>query len=199
MRGATTARQYVSSFLQLQFPPLLVKARQDWSLPEYRLPTPVRYDAYDPLTMSAYPMIGSLVRRTSRWTRNDLTAQGEPVYSARYSMQVFLWVSTPVDQNGVYSTDPYIETLRLRDDEMGLLRSCLLTTPSLNSNGKLDIDESTLTEDYLDAIKLSKESNTWIAGGTLSFEMRVSETAYVPQIGTVETTHVETSVFPHQL
>lgn len=185
MRGAAYARNFLSAYLATEYPPLLATARTEWSLQEWQLPTPLKYDCYDPLTMHVYPSIGSLVRGTGQWKRNDMIA-GEEVYSARYRMMLFIWVKTPIDPEGVVADDAYAETLALRDDMLGLMRSCILTKPSLNSQGNVEVDEATMAEDYLDAIKQSNESPTWFAGGTITFDMRVSEQNRHNPVGTAD-------------
>lgn len=185
MRGAAYARSFLSAYLSEAMPPLLAAARSEFLLEEWQLPNPLQYDCYDPLTMNVYPSIGSLVRSTGEWKRNDII-DAEEVYSARYKMMLFLWVKTPTDMDGVVSPDAYAETLALRDDMLGLMRSCVLTKPSLNSNGAVEVDEATLAEDYLDAIKHTQESPLWFAGGTLTFDMLVSERNRHTPLGTAD-------------
>jgi hypothetical protein len=191
MRGATRARAYIEAHLRSSMPPLIIEARSQWNIPDWKLPLPAVYDAYDPLTASVYPIIGSLVSRTSGWRRNDYNEHGEEVYEATYAMRVFVWTITAVDPQGVWESPEYDSAMRMRDDLLGITRSAILSTPSLGMKGIARVNEGTLTEDYLDAIKLSKENSRWAAGGTLSFDMQVVESNFLPIIGEADTVSVD--------
>lgn len=197
MRGATHVRQIIADYLQLAVPASIAVGRQQWLLEDWELPLPVVYNSYDPLTAQNFPAIGSLVSRTSRWIRNDYGPMMEEKYDARYNVQVFLWVRTPLKADGVTWADPpYDAALRLRDDMMGVVRGCLLNTPSLKSNGKARLNEATLTEDYFDAIKSSDQNTRWLAGGSISFELDVAESAYNVPLGSADTISVEGVTLP---
>jgi hypothetical protein len=106
-------------------------------------------------------------------------------------MRVFVWTITAVDPQGVWESPEYDSAMRMRDDLLGITRSAILSTPSLGMKGIARVNEGTLTEDYLDAIKLSKENSRWAAGGTLSFDMQVVESNFLPIIGEADTVSVD--------
>lgn len=191
MRGATRAREFISTYLEGDLPKLITAARAEWGLEPHLLPYPVKYDSYDPLKMDDYPTIGSVIRRTGNWRRRDII-DAEEHYSANYSVMLFVWVATPEGPNG-NPDDTYGETLRLRDDMLGLIRSCLLTRPSFGSEGETKMNENTLSEDYLDAMRISEQSNLWLAGGTITFDMQVSEQNRDIPYGIVENVSLEGS------
>lgn len=191
MRGATNVRQIIADYLGSVVPAAIAIGRSQWELETWELPDPVRYDAYDPLTAQEFPVVGSLVSRTTGWVRNDYTPTMEEVYDAKYNVIVFLWVRTPLKPDGVWADPTYETTLRLRDDMLGIVRGCLLNTPSMNSNGQVRLNESTLTEEYLDAIKSSDQNSRWLAGASLSFELAVTETAYRVALGSADTITTE--------
>lgn len=188
MRGAHTARDYVTTYLADTVPDMLVVARQQWELDEWELPDPETYDSYDPLTVDRYPAIGSITRRTRSWRRTDIDDFAQESYDAVYDMTVFLWCRTPLRPDNTWAAPAYDAALRLRDDLLAVVRGCLLRTPSLNHPGYCRLNENSLTEDYLDAIKVSSEqAQRWAAGGTLSFELQLTETAYQAQVGSADT------------
>lgn len=187
MRGATHARQYLEDFLRDRYPHFIVAARQQWGLETHELPMPLRYDSYDPLQVVEYPIIGSIVSRTNNWRRVDVNTHGEEVYRSVYSVRAFLWVRTPRDEQGNWMLPEYDTCLRVRDDMTALMRTCILGTPSLNSGGACTVQENTLVEDYLDAIKSSPQTPQWMAGATLSFDMVMHEANYLPTVGTADT------------
>lgn len=186
MRGSTDVRAQIETFLSGNMPPYIIAARSEWQLEDWQLPTPARFDAYDPLETSVWPTVGSLVSKTSGWTMDGIV-DGAEHYSATYQVEVFLWVKTPERPEDNYREgNDYEQTLRLRDDEIALLRTCLLAKPSLGSDGKMYMVEGTLNEDYSAAVKLSQEAPYWVAGGTLSFAMKVSESNVDVPLGVFE-------------
>ena len=196
MRGATVARAIIENYLRDNLPDLLVVARDQWTLTEYELPDPAGYDSYDPLTANAFPMIGSLVSRTRNWRQRDITDLGEQVYSATYDVKVFLWVRTPATEDGGWEQPVYDSALRLRDDLLAAVRSCILTRPSLGSNGAAQVNEGTMVEDYLDAFKAagSDQNPRWMCGGVLNFEMVLDEQNYQEAAGIAETIGIDTNM-----
>jgi hypothetical protein len=72
-----------------------------------------------------------------------------------------------------------------RDELLALLRSCLLMKPSLNSDGQVRMEENTLSESYMDAIKLG-DGARWTAGGSIQFDMKMRETNFGIQLGTAD-------------
>jgi hypothetical protein len=190
MRGNTPLRGYIASFLSTEMPELLKVARDQWNLNEETLPNPKKYDSTDPMSANVYPVVGSYVTRTSDWTRTNISAAAEQEYSATYHVEMFIWAQTPILKNGEWVTPIYDEALRCRDDLMAVMRSCLLRTPSLRSNGYCRLDEGTLTETYLPGIKGASNAS-WLAGATISVDMNVDESNYLAPIGTVQETEEE--------
>lgn len=192
MRGAGTARKIIADFLASDLPPYITLARTQWALQSWQLPVPVRYDSYDPLTVSAYPMVGSLVTRTREWVRNDITSAAEEVYQATYSVVLFVWVKTAYDSVAQKYEEPeYDSALRQRDDLLALMRTCILAKPSLGEPGVSRVDENTLSEDYLDAIKSNDQNPRWMAGGTITFDMSLVEQNYQTPLGAANTFTIE--------
>jgi hypothetical protein len=172
-------------------PPMILTARQQWAIPNWQLPLPQANDAYDPMTASVYPIVGSLVSRSTNWARIDINENAEEVYEASYSMRVFLWAMTCVDPNGVWEDPMYDSAMRTRDDLLAIMKSAILAKPSLGKKGIVTVNEKTLTEDYLDAVKPHQDNPRWIAGGMLSFDMKMSESNYAPKIADADTVSVD--------
>lgn len=189
--GAPFVRDHLATFMSKDLPILIDAARLQYSLAEHMLPYPLTYKAYDPLSVTQYPSVGSYVPNTRRWTRVGINEMGENVYEARYSIRTFVWVRTPQTADGNWVEPTYDSCMELRDMMMALLRSVLLTTPSLRSNGRIRIEEDTLTEDLLDAIKSNDQSPRWMAGGIINFEATVQEANYLPRLADANTIVVE--------
>lgn len=188
--GATRLRTLLANYLKAELPPLLAAARQQLEIEEFMIPTPKRYDSYDPLSANVFPIIGAYINRTTNWTRVDINELAEEVYEARYQCGVFIWVRTPETPQGEF-IGGYEGTVRLRDDMVALLRSVLLSRPSLGSNGVVAMDEATVSEDYPDAIKSNDQSPRWLAGGIINCEFKVREANYLPRLATANTVVVE--------
>jgi hypothetical protein len=192
MRGALIARQCVTDHLTSSLPDFIAAARTQWNVSEWRLPTPSKFDSYDPLYAQDYPTVGALITRSNNFRRLDMNEAGEDVYQVRYSVQVFVWCMTPQDDDDVWTSPPHETAMEVRDDMLNLIRTCILTKKSLGRPAVCSVVEGTMTEDYLEGFKLSDQGPPWVAGGTVSFDLDIIEANYVPAIGTAET--VDTDV-----
>lgn len=189
--GVSAMRRQVSTYLQQVMPPLITAARAQFGVADHMLPLPKKYDAYDPNSADVYPTIGMFTSGSTRWTRVDINASAEEVYEARFSTGIFIWVITPEKPDGGVETPQYDQTIRCRDDMLALLRSALLSAPSMGSGGGFALDEATVRETYPDAIDLSKQNDRWAAGGMINCEMRVRETNYTLPLAVAEQVVVE--------
>jgi hypothetical protein len=174
-------------------PVLIDAAREEYELADHLLPYPLTYKSYDPLSVTLYPSVGSYVTQSRRWTRVDINEMGENVYEARYAIRVFVWCRTPETPDGNWVEPTYDSCMEMRDWMMAILRSTLLNTPSLRSEGTIRLEEDTLTEDFLDAMKANDQSSRWMAGGIVNIEATVQESTYLPRLATANTVVVEAS------
>jgi hypothetical protein len=192
MRGVTGVRQIVADYLSSQFPVMVDLARSQWELDEYHLPYPVKYNAYDPLTADVYPIVGSLVSRSTNFSRTDYDDAAAEEYRVRYATRVFMWARTPQFADGTWETPTYESALRVRDDLAVVLRATLLNSLSLGSgDGKAMLNEGSMAEEFFDAIKSSSESQRWMAGVTISFDLDVYESLSRTPVGTANTIEVD--------
>jgi hypothetical protein len=185
MRGVTNLRGYVATFLEAQLPLYLAAARAQWNLEDHRLPTPLKYDSYDPMSSKDFPVVGMYVNRTGNWRRVGINPYAEEQYTGVYAVRLFIWCRTPRQEDEKWVEPEYDEALRVRDDELALLRTCLMRNPSLGSNGACRMEEGSLSEDYLEPI-LGSGGSHWLAGGILSFDVVFNEANYSPTINTAE-------------
>lgn len=193
MRGVTDVRLAIENYLAGAMPGKIALGRQHWGIDsEHWLPVPLRYNAYDPLSTNIYPTVGSLVMRSRGFGRSDYNSVLEADYNVVYSAKVFLWIKTPEDFNtGKYVDQPYDATLKVRDDMIAVLRSTLLDDLSLGTTRsagvKLTLNESSMTEDYFDAIQQNNQTAIWYAGGSISVDIEATESQYVVPLGTADT------------
>lgn len=198
MRGVTGVRGIIADYLSVAMPQTLVVARQDWLLNQYQLPDPVRYDSYDPLTASEYPVIGSLVVRSSNFVRRDYDSNMAEEYDVRYATRVFMWARTPQLSDGTFESPPYEATLRVRDDLALALRATLLNSLSMGGNEHVCLQEGSMSEEYFDAIRSSSDNNRWMAGVTFAFDLDVTESLSRLPLGTADTITVEEETLSRQ-
>lgn len=189
--GAAMVRAHLAQFLSEAMPPLIMAARQQYGFADHLLPMPLSYKAYDPLSIKNYPSLGSYVTQSRRWTRVDVNAMGENVYEAVYAIRAFVWVRTPQTPEGVWIEPTYDTALDLRDRMLALMRSAMLATPSLGSNGKIALQEDTMTEDYLDGIKSNDQSPRWMVGGIVNIDAKVQESNYLLPLASANRVVVE--------
>ena len=192
MRGVHDVRQSIASYLSDAMPGKIAIARAQWALPEYLLPVPLRYDSYDPLATDIYPTVGSLVPRTRMSGRIDWDDLGNEQYRTQYTTRVFIWTKTPEDPNTqAMVADPYASTLKVRDDLVAVLRATLLDDLSLGTAEEdrvyLTLNESSITEEYFDAMKKSSQTSTWFAGGSIAIDLTVIESQYRAPHGEADT------------
>lgn len=193
MRGPTTVRLAIESFLELTMPAVLVAAREEWDLPEWMRPDPAEYNSYDPLSGDDTPSYAAFSERTSGWSRVDLS-DGEQHYRANYRVILSVTVATPQNPTTRRFMAPARDhAIMHRDDLMALTRMVILDRPSLMSDGMALVNESTLSEGFSDAFQVSDKSAMWLASGTIAFDMQMTEqTRHVP-LGTSEVIDVEES------
>lgn len=204
-RGATTLRGWISSYLQATMPTLVAKARVDWSLEDWQLPLPLKYDMYDMDTVGAnmYPAIGADFANETNNVRTDFTEAAEPEYWRNYSGNVYVWTATPREPANPLAVpeptperleEPYRETcMRVRDDLAELVRQALLVKPSLGQGPDTCwLEESAVNTTKQTAVRADRNRPDWIAGAIISVVYRMKSELWIPPIATADTIVVDT-------
>ena len=193
MRGATHVRDVVISYLENTLPSLLQTARNDWGLTANFLPDPFEYSRTEAFEMgNDSPIISCNVANMDGLYRQEIDPDNALIkYSMKYSVQLFLWIRTPVDevgQNITGTTDSkYDSTVQLRDDYAALIRNALLLSPSLGSPDAL-MDESTLTENYSDTT--GQGNGSWISSVRFNFDLKLDEVLRTGILGEADTVSI---------
>lgn len=188
MRGATAVRSSVVAFLEDRVPKVIDQARDEWELDEFQLPYPLKYDAYEPYALDAWPLLGVNVTSSSSFTRMNFDPVVSDLYLVNYRLRVFTWVRTPMDENEVPIEPEYSESIRLRDDLAAVVRAAMLREPSLGNPG-FYMDEATLQEEYSEATAV--RGDRFVAGVIHTVDVRVDETTAILPLGTSDTITVE--------
>lgn len=184
MHGAQWAKYYVNSYLAQDIPKRLVKYRSGWNLDDRELPDPQLYLTYEPIALDHWPTIITVAISTDRFDRMMQGMQGDPLYRVAYSMRTYVWVKTEGSE----------QVTLMRDRLTTVLRSAILDRPCLaghdmNFDTDIQIDESTLTEEFSDLTLI--KGDRVLAGAYLGYDMYLNEVVYRDQVGTTSSIIVE--------
>jgi len=188
-RGATVVRSAVVSYLENTLPTIIEQARTDWTMDEYTLPYPVKYDAYEPYALDRWPLLGVNVVQASMFNRLHYDDAMSQQYMAQYNVRVFTWVRTPMDENDIPIEPEYSESIRLRDDLAACVRATLLRSGSLGQPSAILFDEASLTEEYSEATGV--RGDRFVAGVIHSFDIRVDESIPLDGLGDADSINID--------
>ena len=183
LRGATAVRQVVAEYLADAMPTVVAMARTEWGLDEHQLPLPVAYDAYEPAALDKWPLVGITIAQAGKFNRVNYWPDMSQQYLTQYTVRVYTWVRTPLDEDEIPIEPEYSEAIRLRDDLAACIRTALLLTGGFGVTGVL-WDESSLSEDYSETEPVRGER--YVSGVVHTFTMTYDETVTIPQIGTAD-------------
>lgn len=198
MRGATLVRKGIAEYLKSELPKQRAYALGQWDLDEFTLPEISRIADYplrdiqhaDTLTVS----VG--LGRANNFVRNDYSDRAEEQYEVRYGVRLYVALTTPDGPDGMTPDRAMAYTTTCRDDTIALIRSLLLSRPSLGQPDAFSMNENTLTEDYSDIISL--KGGRFSAAGFLAFDLTVDESQYRPILGTAEEITITANQLPRE-
>lgn len=189
LRGATAVRAAVIDYLANTVPGVVDSARTEWEVDEYQLPYPVAYDAYEPYALDRWPLIGVNVVQAEDFNRRSYEEAMSQRYLVQYTVRVFTWVRTPMDENEVPIEPEYSESLRLRDDLAAVVRAALLTSGCLGHPENILFDEGSLAEEYSEATGV--KGDRFVAGVVHSFQIRFDESVPLVGLGSADTISID--------
>lgn len=189
-RGATVVRSAIVQYLETVVPSKVDQARADWGVDEYELPYPVKYDAYEPYALDQWPLLGVAVSQADNFNRLHYDPAMSNQYMAQYTIRVFTWVRTPMDENEVPIEPEYSESIRLRDDLAACVRAAILQSGCFDQPDSILFDESSLTEEYSEATGI--RGDRFVAGVVHSFQLRIDESIPLVGLGDADSISIET-------
>lgn len=192
LRGATAVRQAVIDYLEVTVPEIVDLARNEWELDEYQLPYPVAYDGYEPYALDKWPLLGVNVVQAEEFNRRSYEDAMTQRYLVQYTVRVFTWVRTPMDENDIPIEPEYSESLRLRDDLAAVVRASLLRSGCLGHPNNILFDEGSLSEEYSEATGV--KGDRFVAGVIHSFQIRFDESVPLVGIGSADTITLDGNV-----
>lgn len=196
LRGATAVRDAVATYLTTAVPAVIDQARTDWGVDEYQLPYPVAYDAYEPYALDRWPLLGINVVQANGFNHLGISPDMSQQYLSQYTVRVFTWVRTPMDEDEYPLEPEYSESIRLRDDLAACVRVALLRSGSLGSPNVM-WDEGSLSEEYSETTAV--KGDRYVAGVVHSLTLKYRETVPFEPIGSAgsidTTTHSMSEAF----
>ena len=167
MSGPWSAKEYVSSYLQVDLPKRIVSYRNLWNLDDNRLPLPEKYLPYEPPALDHWPMVITVNLSTPQMLRTDYTDGLNPVYRVAYNMRTYVWVRQGSAELATES----------RDRLVTVVRASLLDRQSLVSLDDEDhdllLDETTLREEYSDITYV--KGDRAVCGAFLAYTIHLNE------------------------
>lgn len=192
MRGFERLRQIVSSYLQVAMPYYIDAARAEWSLDEFMLPYPVKYNVYDPDLVAEWPFIGMVVANDSNHVRNDVLPDGSQEYQHTLSTRLILVARTPLLEDGSTWAQPEKDqATRLCTDLTRCMHNALLQGPGCGRPREVFFEETTMTTDYLDPMRPGTQGDRWVAMSVTNADFRLTEKTFALPYGVANTISTE--------
>lgn len=141
------------------------------------IPYPGEYQEYEAVQMAhgSKILISVTVSNTRDLTTVDMDDWAAMQYLPKYSVVVYAWCFTELDEKGEVPVDARVKTLEMRDNLAVILRATILNNPALDDAERYSIIESTLDEEFSDSSPVPNASGRHIAGVQHSFTVEVEE------------------------
>lgn len=194
-RGATGVRYAISQFLKTEYPKMRLRALNSWNLPATDLRPIESFSPFDRTEMAtnSKPILGVEPVNTSEFRHTDKSDYASDEYRTTYNMRVTFWLHSPNDESGHPLPASREKAIRERDDQMAVIRATLLSRPSLGSDVLL-FQPRSLSEAYLPPTPVPNNSERWVIGGQLTFDVVADEWVTFTALGRVGEVGVETEV-----
>ena len=141
--GAYELRRNIIAFLADRMPKYIELVRLQYpQFDERTLPSPVFFDAYDPLTAKDYPAIGAYINGSDDYLLDeDISFTGGIEFTAKYDVTIFVATRTAflgTDDAGVqvWESPERDSAMRQRDIYTASLKSVLFNEPSMGTTLK---------------------------------------------------------------
>lgn len=190
MRGFERIREIVYTYLQVAMPYYVDASRKAWSVDEFWLPYPAKYDVYDPtlVTNADYPMIGMLAVGDAKHVRVDVLPDASQEYQSTFSTRIILAARSPLGPDGSSWLQPEKEqAMRLCSDLTRVMHGALLQGPGCGRPREVFMEETTLTTDYIEPQMPNSQSKRWVVMSVTSVDFRLTEKTYALPYGIAAT------------
>jgi hypothetical protein len=177
MHGAQFAKSYVNAYLQDDLPRRVLRYRNGWSLSSTELPTPGKFQTFEPIALDVWPTIITVAISTQRFERIGFDG-ADPMYRVNYAMRTYVWCRANGEEEATVA----------RDRLTTVVRSALLDYPCLRATDprnsfQAQIQEETLREEFSDLTLLKGERV--LAGSYVGYTLIINEVVTRQDIGEV--------------
>lgn len=184
-RGAEVLRKQMNQFLRTAVPFYLAAFRNEWGQEVWQLPDFVMYDLYDATLVSngEYPGLAVYVGNSRDHVRVDVHDGGAQEYKPTYQVRVLIAARSPVNEEGEWQEPEKEQAMRLCNDLTTAVRNCMLQTPSFGRPDIIEMNEPTMTTDYLDPMMPNTQSKRWVAMSVTTVDVRMTEYTFALPYG----------------
>lgn len=192
-RGAEVLRRYLVQYLTTALPFYLAACRNEWGLEPWQLPNIAKYDAYDATLVSndEYPSLAIYVGNSRDHVRTDVYDGGAQEYRPVYQVRVLLSARTPVNEDGEWQEPEKEQAMRLCNDLTAAVRMTMLQTPSFGRPDIIEMNETTMTTDYLEPMMPNTQSKRWVAMSVTTVDVRMTEHTFALPYGDAQELNME--------
>lgn len=177
MHGAQFAKAYVNEYLKDDLPRRVLRYRNGWNISSTHLPTPLKYQTFEPIALDTWPTIITVAISTQRFDRIGFEGV-DPVYRVNYAMRTYVWCRAEGEEEATIA----------RDRLTTVVRSALLDYPCLKATDPRDtfqaqIQEETMREEFSDLTLL--KGDRVLAGSYIGYTLIINEIVSRQDIGSV--------------
>lgn len=186
MTGPDELRRTLETFLLSELNPIIDAARVRLGIQDYELPYPKQVAVDDPYATSTnmYPVIGFIINHDNEHTRTDNSDSMESEYWIRYSCRFVVVCISPQDDEEKFLQPPRTQAMRLMQRLTACLKALLLDQPTLGDKENLELIESTMTTDYLEAFLMKTQSERYVSQSIINVDIKFRQWTYNPPYGT---------------
>lgn len=187
MTGPDELQTAIGTFLEANLPPLIDVARAQLNITdEWMLPYPVSYAVDDPYMTSNefYPAVGLVIVNDNDNIRTDTSDAMESEYWVRYSCRFPIVCLSPRDDNGDLTEQPRQDAIKIMKRLTACFKALVLDRPSFGDTQNVELIESSMTTDYIEAFQVKSESSVWLSQSIISVDIKFRQWTYNPPYGT---------------
>lgn len=193
-RGPTVVRYAVARYLKDSYPAMRLRALNQWRTKPTDLPS---IDVFSPIeqieiSSGSKPILGVEVRSAGNIKATELNDYGSMEYRVPYDVRISIYLYSQRNDAGIAIEQSRANAIRQRDDQLQIIRACLLDRPSLGTED-LTVQPSTISLNYPTPAPVSN-NDTWAISGEIGVEIIADEWNTLTALGKVEETGVEAEI-----
>ena len=194
-RGPTAVRYAVARYLKDAYPTMRQRALNQWKIKPLELPSIEKFTPIEAIEIASNsgPILSVEVRNASNIKATDLTDYGSVEYRVPYDVRIGIYLYSQSSETGIAAAPQRASAVRMRDDQVQVIRACLLDRQSLGTDF-LTAQPSTLSISYQAPTPVGNNSERWAISGELAIEVVADEYNTLTALGRVGETGVEAEI-----